>query len=708
MLSARVLRPFALTLIGLIFLAGAARAQPAPAAPALHPAAAPEGTGQKFYYDDKTKESVFAGNARLNYGDLILTAEEIRYNTTTNLAAAKGHLVLTTGRRRLIADHGTYNLATKSLHVVNLRLGEFPVYISGETVDGTIDEMTITNATVFFRENASYTPSIHARTLTYARGKIIVGEDVTLGLLGGHFIRLPHFEQKLDVAFINYLTARVGYRGNLGVFGEAGLRVPLAPGFRLGADVGLYTTRGLMAGPSGNYYRASEVGDMLNGYFRSGFIRDFGTRKNDILGLSVPPNRGFFEWQHQQKIGERFTLDGEFNYWRDSEILRDFRPRSFTPNQQPDSFLEATYAAENSVGSLFTRVHPNPFHRVQERLPEIRYDLLPISVPGGFYERFTASFAVLQEDAFGPAPRRRSTRLDAYYGITRPFTPTEWFTLAPVAGGRATYYADALGGRSTYTRTIGELGFDAQLRSSGTFDYKNPVWEIDGLRHLVTPKLSYRYAPAAGDGRAFIPPIDRAAFSTYLQPLSIGDVRNIDDLHSLDTLRFELANTLQTRDPDYGSRNLASLSLATDYRFSREPGAPPLSDIHTAFALTPAPWLKLEIYHRFTPQLTQQQEMNTAIEINDQEWWSARLSSHFLKNQYQSYALDYRQRINEVYDFIGRWRYDARLNRLNEQTYGISQRLGQTWALRYEVSFFQGPRRESSFSLNVEVELMKF
>ncbi len=696
MLSARIRRLFGLVLTGLFLLAASAPAQTAPVA-----------TGQKFSYDDKTGESVFVGGAKLVYGDLILTADEIRYNTTENSAAATGHFVLTSGRRRLVADRGTYNLATKALHVHNLRLGEFPVYIRGETVDGTLDEMTITNATVFFRENAFYTPSLHAKKLTYARGKAVIGEDVSLGLLGGRFIHLPRFEQKLDVAFINYLTARLGYRASLGVFGEAGLRVPVAPGFRLGADLGLYSARGLMAGPSGDYSRA-DGSDTLSGYFRSGFIHDFGNRLNDVLGRPVPANRGFFEWQHQQRIGEHLTIDGEFNYWRDSEILRDFRPREFFPNQQPASYLEAAYTTDNAVLSAFSRMHPNQFHRVQERLPEIRFDLLPMALPGGFYQRLNASVAALQEDAFGPDPQRRSTRLDAYYGLTRPFAPAPWFTFAPVAGGRVTYYADATGGRDAYTRAIGEIGFDMQLRGSGTFDYKNPVWEIDGLRHLVTPKLSYRYAPEAAEGRAYIPPIDRSVFSTYLQPLSIGDTRNIDDLHALDTLRLELDNTLQTRDPLYGSRNLAQLNFAADYHFSRTPGVRSLSDIHTALALTPAPWLRLEVYHRFTPQNTVQQELNTAIELVDQAWWSLRLSTHFLKQQYQEYSLDYRQRINEVYDVIGRWRYDSQRSRFNEQTYGISQRLGQTWAVKYEASFFQGPRRESSFAFNIEVELLKF
>ncbi|MDI1337598.1 MAG: LPS assembly protein LptD [Lacunisphaera sp.] len=671
-------------------------------------ATTPEATGRTFHYEDATKESIFTGNARLVYKDIVLTADEIRYSAATNLATATGNFVLTYGKRRLVADHGTYNLATKAVSVRNLRLGEFPVYLSGESVEGTLDELVFTNATVFFRENAGYTPSIRARKLTYARGKIVRAEGLGLGLLGGHFLSFPHFEQALDAAFVSYISGRVGYRGNLGAFAELGLHVPVATGVKLGADVGLYSSRGVMVGPSGTYQRADENGS-VTGSLRSGYIYDAGgNRKNDILGVPVPHNRSYLEWQHQQRAGDHFTLNGEFNYWSDSEILRDFNHKAFDKIQQPDSFIESAYTGDNYSLSAFARFHPNAYHRVQERLPEVRFDLMPVALPLGFTEKFSASAAVLQADAFGPDPKLRTNRLDAYYGLARTIAPTPWFAFTPVAGARVTHYTDALGGKDTYTRQIGEVGFDARLLASGTFDYKNPVWAVDGLRHLVEPKLSYRYAPEADRGRAYIPPIDRRVFSTYLQPLSIGDSRNLDDLTALNTVRLSLDNILQTRDPAYGSRNLVALNFAADYRFDRPTGTHALSDIYTEFALTPAPWLRWEVFHRFNPNLTSQQELNTGLEIVDQEWWSAKVATHFLKNNYEEYTLEYRQRLNEVYDATALWRYDARNHRFNEQSYGVWQRLGQTWAVKYEVSWFNGPRRESSFAMNIEVELLKF
>ena len=689
-----------LTVLGSIWalLAGLASAQ----------TGRPEITGKKFDYNDGTKETIVTGDARLTYGEVLLTADEIRYNAATSLATATGHFNLTSGKRRLVADEGTYNLATKGLHVRHLRLGEFPVYVSGDTVEGTLDELVFTNATVFFRENAGYTPSIRARQLTYAKGKIVRAEVLGLGLLGGHFISFPHFQQQLDAAFVSYVSGRVGYRGNLGAFTELGLHVPVARGVKLGADVGLYSSRGVMAGPSGTYNQSDADGS-LTGFFRSGYIYDLGgNRQNDVLGQPVPHNRSYLEWGHHQQIGEHFTLIGQFNYWSDSEILRDFNHKAFDRVQQPDSYLEAAYTGDNYSLSAFARVHPNSYHRVQERLPEVRFDLLPSALPLGFYHRLSASAAVLRADAFGFERQLQTNRLDAYYGLERPLRPAPWFTFTPVAGGRVTYYTEALGGKGNYTRTIGELGFDAHLRSSGTFDYKNPVWELDGLRHLAEPKLSYRYAPEAGRGRASIPPIDRRVFSTYLQPLSIGDSRNLDDLTALNTVRLEFDNTLQTRDPAYGSRNLASLNFAADYRLDRVAGRKRLSDIYTEFALTPAPWLKWEIFHRFNPHTLSQSEFNTALDLIDQDWWTLRVASHYLRNNYQQYYLEYRQRLNEAFDVTGLWRYNARENRFDEQSYGVWQRLGQTWAVKYEVSFFNGPRRESAFALNIEVELLKF
>lgn len=697
----RLVRPAALA-AAILLVAGVLAAQtPPPATPTI--------TGRDSVYDAASGQLVVTGNARVDYGEVVLTADEIRYHRETNTVLARGNFVLTSGARRLVADEGTYDLNTGRMRVQNLRVGEYPIYVRGALVEGTFDEMVFSDATIFFRENAAYAPSIRAASVTYRSGRLVAAEGLQLGVLGAHFISLPKFEHDLRTELISYFMAKVGYRRSLGAFAETNLRVPVALGVRVGADLGYYSARGLLAGPAAAYRRGGE-NDYVLGGFASGYINDHGDKFLDVLGAPVPEERGFIEWWHRQAFSPRTRLNAQFSFWSDSEVVRDFRPKNFFPVQQPDSYLEALYLGDNFILSAFARVHPNRYHRVQERLPELRFDLLPSELAIGVYQRGTASFAMLEEDAFLTSPQQRSRRFDAYYGLEAPVALSPWFSFAAVAGGRVTHYDKAVGGRDDYTRTIGEVGFDARLRASGTFDYRNEIWAIDGLRHLIEPRLSYRYAPRADRGRPYIPPIDRRVFSTYLQPLSIADQRNIDDLDRLDTMRFALHNTLQTRHGAHGSRELAALNVAADYRFSYRGGRRPLSDIHTEFSLTPADWLRVDVYQRFTPQTAVQQELNYAITVTDQEWWSVRLGSYFLKGPvgYEEYALDVRRRLNEVFELTGTWRYDLRRSRLNEQTYGLWQRIGQTWAVKYEVSLFEGPRRESSFGFNLEVELLKF
>ncbi len=92
----------------------------------------------------------------------------------------------------------------------------------------------------------------------------------------------------------------------------------------------------------------------------------------------------------------------------------------------------------------------------------------------------------------------------------------------------------------------------------------------------------------------------------------------------------------------------------------------------------------------------------------DKWLWSARFSNNFLRDEIQDYQLDARVRLNETYDAVTRLHYDARKRRFNEQAYGLSQNLGNTWLVSYLVSLYSGPRRESHFGFNINIETIGF
>ncbi len=664
--------------------------------------------------DAKTGRMVIAatGNPRLESKDTLLLADEMLVYTEkegTQTYVARGNVRLTQGAQRILADEITYHRPDGTFTASGVRMGEWPFYMSSSTMSGTVQHLVANGTKITYHEPSRWTPAFTARKLVYDRPeKKVHAEDAHLGIGTTVPLNFPNFEQNIDEPALSYISGNAGYRSSLGAFIGLGAHIPVKPGVQIGGDVHYYTRRGVLAGPSATY-RRSTGGREVRGELYSGFIHDAGSRLSDVLNKPIPADRGFLGWKHHQEVTDRLTVFGQVNYWSDSEVLRDFEGDRYYNVQVPDTFAEADYVRDNYVVSLLTRAQPNRYHLVQERLPELRFDLLPTHVGGGLYERFEASVVRLEENSPVPGlPTERSDRADAYYGLERPWSPKEWLTFVPVAGGRVTHYERANAGRSRYTRLIGEVGLDAQLISSGIHEYKNEQWKIDGIRHLLTPKLSYRYQPSAERGREYIPQIDDMAFATYLQPLGLADQRNIDDLRETNTLRLGLDNLFQTRAKGYGSRDLLRLNVAADLRFARETGQRALSDVHTELEFMPAPWVRFESYQRTSASTFAVHELNTGFTVLDGKAWSARVYNHYLKHQIAEYIAEGRYRVNEAYTTIARLHYDARRSRFVEQSLGLQHNLDNLWSIRYGLSLYSGRTRESNFGLRIEARLAGF
>lgn len=655
-------------------------------------------------------DRVYRGNAVFRSGNLLVTVDELRYLGATETVVATGRVTFTRGETRLLADRLEYRRTDGWFSAVNIRLGLPPYFAEADSAEGTREEITLRKARVSYGEPGPWQPTVTADVITLAPGKSLRTERAAAGIGQTQPINLPQLDHSLAKPLPITAELDAGFRRSLGAFADALLLLPVSRELRVGADVGLYTRRGLMAGPAARYESADD-GESWRGNLRSGFIRDHGDRRSDVLGRPIPIDRGYAEWSHRQSLTPELTLNAQVNWWKDSDVLRDFRPDAYFQVQEPDSFLEAVHRGTDAITSLFLRVQPNDFHAVQRRLPELRFDLLPRPAGEGFYHTFSASLAALREHPVGGGTSLGSDRLDAVYEIMRPVAPNDWFTFTPVAGGRFTHYLNPTGGARTsgsHTRWMGEAGFDAALRLSAVFDVKSPRWRVDGLRHRLTPRLGYRYLPASGAESAVIPRIDRESFSTYLPPLGLGAARHVDDLRAANTFRLALDNTLQTRDPVLGSRDLLIANLAADFRLRRRAGERDLSEIHAEVIAQPADWLQADVYQSFAPQTRRLREFNTGLTLRDGRDWSARIGSNFLRGQLQDYTLHARRRIDERLSALLRLQYDTRRQRFNEQTYGVAHTLANTWVVTYSVSVFDGRRRESDFGFDVRVDAVRF
>jgi LPS-assembly protein len=741
-------------------LAVSIAAQRLPAAPE----GGPEFNAGSIDTDPATGEYVGTGDARLDYQGALLTADEIRYHPRTQTATARGRVELTRAGRRVVAGEIAYRFPDQTFSASDIRFGEFPFYVSGGRASGTPSEVTLANARITYTEPGPFAPALNAGTLVYGPDRRIRTQDTRLGLGPVTLLPLPRLNQPLGGSALSRIDARLGQRGNLGFFLGLGIEAPVFEGVEAGGAATFHTKRGLLIGPTATYDTALP-GGRATGSLDTGYIHDYGDRLTDVLGRPIRPDRGFVAWTHHQDITENFSVFGEIHHWSDSEVTRDFRSGEFYRLQHPDNFLETNYTGRNYVISLLARAQLNPWHAVQQRLPELRFDLLPVASGLGIYQRLQLSAAALTDNPPSGEPAIDSNRLDGYYALERPVAFGDWGAFTPVIGGRLTHYADANPGDGTghYTRALGEIGFDASLRASGVFNYKNEQWRIDGLRHLVTPRLSYRYIPRADKGRPFIPAIDDRTFTTYLQPLGLGDQRHIDELRPANTLRIGLDQTLQTRHPEYGSRDLATLNLAADLRLDRasraggdgygraaaggagagvggaggggagvgggvgsgaggdggggggsgagggDGGGRALSDLYAGFALMPAAWLRFDFFTSLDSRDFTLREFNAGLSVHDGELWSFTLSNEYLRGQIEEYVGEYRHRFNEVWSGYLRLHYDARESRFNERTIGLIQNIANgLWTIRYGVTLRDGDTRESDFGFNINVTIARF
>ena len=671
--------------------------------------AAPEITADRLDMAFETGEAIYSGHARATFGTATLTADEMRWNRTAQTVTASGQATLDREGARLLAPEIVYHLDAQTYEVTDLRFGTRPLFVSSSRVTGDATEIVFEDALVSIGEPGRWAPTFRANRLTYyPERERIRAAGGRLGLGVFQPLPFPSTELPTDIPFIEYLSFFGGYRSTLGAQLEIGARVPMNDSVNVGADLGIFTKRGLMFGPTASYSWSGDDTSAARGSLSTGFISDTGNRLTDVLGRAISRERGFAHWEHRQTLGPELSFNASFKYWSDSEVVRDFRSREFFPVQAPDNFAEATYQSGNIVAGLFLRLQPNDFHEIRQRQPELYVDLLPTPIGQGFVHEAHAAAVALRDNPPGPGPEIRSDRLDAYYGISRPTALAPWLVVNPVAGVRATHYGRTTGDQGDYTRTLGELGFDADLHISGVFDYQNERWGIDGLRHLITPSLSYRYVPDADKGRGRIPQIDRRVFATYFEPLALGARRQIDDLTDSNTLRLAVKQRLQTRDGRHGSRDLALFNMAVDSRFDRAPGERTLSALHSELRLTPAPWLEFELYHRATPGDWVTRELNTAVTLRSADRWRLRFANHYLAGDIQEFIGGFAYRLNEVYEGYTRFHYDSRRDRWVEQTFGVSQTLGNRWVVGYELSFYGGPRRESDFGFNIVLEALAF
>lgn len=659
-----------------------------------------------------------AGNASIDSEELKGSANTITFDRASHEATAECNVILDTEDFRLLTDDARVNIDSKNVCAQKFRFGNGNLLLEGVKIEGTPNDMWLSDSTLYFSEPDRFSLNLKAK-LVHIYNKngceepdrvTVKGVKFRIGKIP--FFYLPHYTHNISDYPISW-SFDPGYGQKYGAYVRNDILFNIRENIQIGALLDLYSSRGVLIGPAAHYTHCSEKSQIVEGDFRSGYIHDFDSYGTDINGKQISDDRYFAEWRHLQHYRKRFTMLRQVRWWSDSEVLRDFRPILFAGDPDPDSFGEFIYTGDHTYISLFTRLRVNRFQRVQTKMPELTFELLPSLFPiKGLYHKGTFSYARIQDKFPGvkKAPLEYS-REDAFYGLFYPIKVCRGLVITPVAGGRATHYMHvkphAVNDDSSLVLLKGQVGVDAQFNLFGQWNYKNAAWEIDGLRHIFRPVLQYRYIPVWKYGTGTIPQIEPARFTTNLETLDLGYRRDRDSLAEEHTLRVGLENLLQTRrECGYGSRDLLKLGVYQDIQFKERFGSEEFSDFYTELGLYPAPWVNFGAYCRFNWETLTLNELRTQLRLIDGRIWALNLHTDFLNNVSDQYYLEALYNINRQYCLIGGARYDARRHQFIEQHYGLKTRLGHDWLITYGVTIRKGARRENEYKGSIKVDLL--
>ena len=670
-----------------------------------------------------TGEFMARGNALLSDKDLRLGADEIRYDPRRGIAFAKGNVQLTRKNLRLLADEISYNIQTEVFTAENFRVGLPPIIIEGNKLQGSSTSIVVVDGVFYYGEPGPFTLRVAAMNLEILPNSVYRVRNARFALGSIPFIGTGSFSSDVRGRPLS-IDGTAGYRSRLGLYTQTTITTSIWDGVDIGANLDLYTSRGILIGPAANYF--GEWGDAEHsGELSTGWIYDLGDVEISELYPGVTPstdpdirNRGFILWRNRTRILDSLEAVAVVNYQSDADALRDFRNDIFNENQDPDNYANITWFQDPWVLSLFTRFRLNDFQNVVERLPEMRADLpwTPFFATDALQRaHVAAAYLKWDPDPVGGLFPQLDTRtpitndapfeqgrIDAGYGLLYPIPLAEGVTFTPKAAARGLAYTntrDEGSNRDTEYRSLGELGFDVNATISGEWDYVNEYWDIHGIRHLIIPTIEYRYRTGDSLDASQILPVDFRFQNVHKPPTDILDERGIDVIDPDHFLRLGVGNTWATQTQEGINRTLARANIFYDWQLEDQRYLQNFNAVYTELFFSPAAWIELDIYSKFDADQSTLDSLSSRLTLRSGDLWSLSLLTAYLDDEIEQFSTIFRYKLSERFSFNNRLRYDVRRNGYAEHSYSIGQRLGNNIQIEYGVRFASQSDREDDFGI---------
>jgi len=645
--------------------------------------------GDTVEYSADQKQITAAGNVVVIYKGAKLTCDKLTVNTQTKDAQAQGNVKLEDERGIIKGEKVIYNFQNKTGLIINANFQANPYFGRATEIKKVSDNEFV--AYGGYATTCSYDRphfKIKSKKIDfYPQDKVRIGGNAFY--LGDvPLVYLPQYQHNFKEPFM-HVRLTPGVKKDWGPYMLTAWRYVLTDNISGRIYLDYRNKLGLAEGFGANYKSQN---------FGRGDFKYYYTHEEPKRQEANQPSefqRYFIRWRHKWDIDERTNVTSEYYKIVDSKrmllgsdynVLKDYFPREYEKDSQPLSYILGHHSFIHSSIDAIIQKRTNRWYEQLEKLPEVKYALPSLRLGDTpFYFENNTQAANFNYKYAVPSPSTSDinvTRFDMFNKFSLPMRAA-FLNLTPFVGARETFYDKDINNASVSPRSIFYTGMDASTKFYRIFNVKSNILglDINGLRHIITPTLSYAY--------------------NHKPSVSSRDLKQIDALDSIDTtntVAIELSNKLQTKRKG-NTVDLADLRITTGYDFYRvdpqtgNKSGGNLSDFLLDLELLPYAWMRIDADATYKPQGDYFSEVNYDINFIFAKERSIGIGQRYQRKGGKELTFNTDWRLNpkwklavyERYEFTGN---EERRRGLKEQQYTVSRDL-HCWTMDFAYNIKQ-------------------
>lgn len=542
-------------------------------------------------FNQTDNKATARGNVVVTSQDQQLYCDQLELYRIIQQAVGQGHVYLDTPQEQIIAEQFTYNFNQHTGEFHDARVFADPYQIRGKTIDKVSETHIIMDhgfLTTCDLDEPHY--RMGARRMDVYQKDKAIARDMVIYLGKIPVMYLPYYVQDLKNRPI--LTFVPGEKKDFGMFLLTTLRLNLGSHAKLALHMDLRERDGFGEGFDVRY-------DTPN--FGSGILTAYYTNENMIAsnhlwdlyrnGVKKGPTnhhtRYRVRWRHKWEIDKNTEAVLQVYKIHDYDIvnngfLKEYFTREYNQDADVNTYFLLTHVMPHGTLTFnynYSRI--NPAIQTVDRYPEITYTLNNQQIgKTGFYAKSVDTYSNLTYQNYNPQTFNEKTqRFDSNNDISHPFK-IGFITFNPHAGGEETYYSrTAEEDRNNIVRGLFRTSLDVGTKFYRIWDdYKTNFagLNINGLRHTITPTITYLYQAK---------PTFPASNLNQFDP-------SIDDLYRINQLEYGLENKLQTK-RDGHIVDLLRLLITANYGLKTTTGHRGIDPVDFLTDFNPTNWLTL-------------------------------------------------------------------------------------------------------------------